>query len=134
MVIGGKTREEAAAASRCSQRLAVEAATAASCLASPSFLPWDRSRVSSTSSESLSDGQMTCGGCCFYCAKRREEEENVGSLSNQLWNEKGIAFFSMPLLKPSTTRRNILLLTLCYVLFYTYTKLASSGEWHAATA
>ena len=27
----------------------------------------DRSRVSSTSSESLSDGQMTCGGCCFYC-------------------------------------------------------------------
>ena len=130
MVIGGKTREEAAAASRCS-----EAATAASCLASPSFLPWDRSRVSSTSSESLSDGQMTCGGCCFYCAKRREEEENVGSLSNQLWNEKGIAFFSMPLLKPSTTRRNILLLTLCYVLFYTYTnKLASSGEWHAASA
>ena len=101
------------------------------CLASPSFLPWDRSRVSSTSSESLSDGQMTCGGCCFYCAKRREEEENVGSLSNQLWNEKGIAFFSMPLLKPSTTRRNILLLTLCYVLFYTYTKLASK-LWRVA--
>ena len=91
----------------------------------------DRSRVSSTSSESLSDGQMTCGGCCFYCAKRREEEENVGSLSNQLWNEKGIAFFSMPLLKPSTTRRNILLLTLCYVLFYTYTKLASK-LWRVA--
>ena len=37
----------------------------------------DRSRVSSTSSESLSDGQMTCGGCCFDCqGKPSQEEEN----------------------------------------------------------
>ena len=62
MVIGGKTREEAAAA---------VAAEACCCLASPSSLPWDRSRVSSTSSESLSDGQMTCG-CCFHCLSKEE--------------------------------------------------------------
>lgn len=31
----------------------------------------DRSRVSSTSSESLSDGQMTCG-CCFHCLSKEE--------------------------------------------------------------
>ena len=62
MVIGGKTREE--------ERLPCHGGWGRLRL----WRPWrllqcsgDRSRVSSTSSESLSDGQMTCGGCCFDC-------------------------------------------------------------------
>ena len=87
MVIGGKTRGGEAAAAHS------EASMAGYCGGR------DRSRVSSTSSESLSDGQMTCGGWLSCCFCQRGEEN--GSLSNQLWNEKGIAFFSMPPSKPS---------------------------------
>ena len=68
MVIGGKTRGGEAAAAAHS-----EASMAGYCGGR------DRSRVSSTSSESLSDGQMTCGGwlsCCFcQRGKRRRKRE-----------------------------------------------------------
>ena len=59
MVIGGKTRGGEAAAAHS------EASMAGYCGGR------DRSRVSSTSSESLSDGQMTCG-CCFHCLSKEE--------------------------------------------------------------
>ena len=73
MVIGGKTREEERLPCHRGWGEAVEAMLAQRLLQCSG----DRSRVSSTSSESLSDGQMTCGGCCFDCqGKASQEEEN----------------------------------------------------------
>ena len=84
----------------------------------------DRSRVSSTSSESLSDGQMTCGGCCFDCQGKpsQEEEENQEPFQPTMEHRERhcFLFYAMPSKQPST------------LYYYIYTEACASVELHYA--
>ena len=124
MVIGGKTREEERLLAchrgwgrlwrpcMLAQRLRLQCSG-------------DRSRVSSTSSESLSDGQMTCGGCCFDCqGKPSQEEENQEPFQPTMEHRErhsSFLFYAMPSKQPST---------LYY--YYIYTEACASVELHYA--